>query len=322
MNPSEIQALVADDMSAVDDLIRQRLSSDVVLINQLGNYIIGNGGKRIRPLITLLASRALNYDGPHHINLATIIEFIHTATLLHDDVVDSSDMRRGQASANAVFGNEASVLVGDFLYSRAFEMMVEIDNMKVMAILASTTNTIAEGEVMQLMNVHDPDTTEARYIEVIQSKTAKLFEAATRLGAVLMKQENRIEQAMASYGKHLGTAFQLIDDALDYSRHNKGLDKNVGDDLAEGKPTLPLIHAMQNGTDAQRKLIRKAIEDGGLEQIDAVIDAIESTSSIAYTAGRAEAEAKQAIEALSVIPDSSYKQALIDLAHISVYRDH
>lgn len=322
MNHSEIQALVASDMAAVDDIIRQRLQSDVVLINQLSNYIIGNGGKRIRPLITILGSQAIAYQGEHHLALAAIIEFIHTATLLHDDVVDSSDMRRGQASANAVWGNEASVLVGDFLYSRAFEMMVEIDNMRVMSILAGTTNTIAEGEVMQLMNVHDPDTTEARYIEVIRSKTAKLFEAATRLGSVISGQPEETEQAMAAYGMHLGTAFQLIDDALDYSRNNTSLDKNVGDDLAEGKPTLPLIHAMQNGSESQSALIREAIEHGGLEHIDAVIDAIESTGSIKYTAGQAEHEAEEAISALAIIPDSPYKQALIDLANLSVHRDH
>ncbi|MDH5631865.1 MAG: octaprenyl diphosphate synthase [Gammaproteobacteria bacterium] len=321
MNSAEIQALAADDMAAVDELIHTRLSSDVVLINQLGHYIIGNGGKRIRPLITLLAARALSYQGVHHVTLAAIIEFIHTATLLHDDVVDSSNMRRGQASANAVFGNEASVLVGDFLYSRAFEMMIEVDNMRVMEILASTTNTIAEGEVMQLMNVHDPDTSEARYIEVIQSKTAKLFEAATRLGAVITGQPEHVETAMAAYGMHLGTAFQLIDDALDYRRNNNSLDKNLGDDLAEGKPTLPLIHAMSRGTEAQRSLIRKAIEDGGLDQIEAVIDAIESTDSITYTARQAEGEAENAINAISVIPDSSFKRALEALARLSVHRD-
>lgn len=322
MNPDAIQALVADDMAAVNAEIRQRLDSEVVLINQLSHYIIDSGGKRLRPLIVLLAARALGYTGKAHITLAAIIEFIHTATLLHDDVVDASEMRRGQSSANAVWGNEASVLVGDFLYSRAFEMMVEVGSLRIMEILARTTNTIAEGEVMQLLNCHDPDTTEERYIQVIRSKTAKLFEAASQLGAVLVQSPATLEQAMADYGMHLGTAFQLVDDALDYTQDSDTLGKNVGDDLAEGKPTLPLIHAMRHGDKTQRQLIRKAIENGGLEQIDAVVSAIESTGSITYTARQAEDAAALAREAIAALPETSYKKALIALAHYSVHRDH
>jgi len=322
MGQNAIEALVAEDMREVDREITGRLKSDVVLVNQLASYIITSGGKRLRPLIVLLASKAFGYQGNKHALLAAIIEFIHTATLLHDDVVDASEMRRGKFSANAVWGNEASVLVGDFLYSRAFEMMVDVGNMRIMDILAKTTNTIAEGEVLQLMNCHNPDVSEAEYIKVIQNKTAKLFEASTRLGAVINHQNPEIESAMAAYGMHLGTAFQLIDDALDYGRDNKELDKNAGDDLAEGKPTLPLIHAMREGSAAQQALIRDAIEKGGLDQIDAVLEAIESTDSIAYTARRAEQEAELAKKAVSIIPDSPYKQALIELTYFSVHRDH
>ena len=309
-------------MQAVDREIRSRLQSDVALINQLGHYIINNGGKRLRPLTVLLSSKAFGFRGQAHIQLATIIEFIHTATLLHDDVVDDSDMRRGQSTANAVWGNEASVLVGDFLYSRAFEMMVEVGRMEVMDILSHTTNTIAEGEVMQLMNCHNPDTSEENYIAVIRSKTAKLFEAATQLGAVITDQNKSICSAMANYGMHLGTAFQLIDDCLDYAQDSQTLGKNVGDDLAEGKPTLPLIHALRHGDGPQRQLIRQAIEAGGLEHIEAVLAAIESTGSIAYTARRAEEQAELAKQALTAVPDSPYKQALLDLAYFSVHRDH
>jgi octaprenyl-diphosphate synthase len=322
MDFEAIKALVRDDLEAVNREIRARLASDVVLINQLSQYIIGSGGKRIRPLIVLLSARALGYPGPHHVGLAAIVEFIHTATLLHDDVVDASALRRGHSTANSIWGNEAAVLVGDFLYSRAFEMMVEVDSMRVMEILAHTTNTIARGEVMQLMNCHDPDTSEERYLEVIRSKTAKLFEAAARLGAVLTRQPPEIESAMAAYGRHLGAAFQLVDDMLDYGRDNPELDKNVGDDLAEGKPTLPLIHALQNGSEAQRVMLREAIREGALERIDEVVAVVESTGSIAYTARRAEDEAALATQALSVIPDSPYRQALFDLAHFSVHRRH
>jgi octaprenyl-diphosphate synthase len=322
MDFEAIKALVRDDFEAVNREIQARLRSDVVLINQLGSYIISAGGKRLRPLLVLLAARALGYQGPHHVRLAAIVEFIHTATLLHDDVVDASSLRRGRVTANNLWGNEAAVLVGDFLYSRAFEMMVEVDSMRVMEILANTTNTIARGEVMQLMHCHDPETAEERYFDVIHSKTAKLFEASSRLGAVLTAQPRAIEDAMADYGRHLGSAFQLIDDVLDYGRDNPELGKNVGDDLAEGKPTLPLIHALRHGSETQRQLLREVIIHGGLDRVDEVVSTIESTGSIAYTAHRAEDEAARAVQALTVIPDSPYRQALLDLAHFSVHRRH
>jgi len=322
MDYEAIKALVQDDLQAVDREIEARLQSDVALIHQMGAYIIHSGGKRLRPVIVLLGSRAFGYGGTASVKLAAIIEFIHTATLLHDDVVDASEMRRGHTTANTIWGNEASVLVGDFLYSRAFEMMVEVNNMRVMEILAQTTNTIAKGEVMQLLNCHDPETTEERYIEVIRNKTAKLFQAAAQLTAVISDQDEETESAMAAYGMHLGTAFQLIDDALDYGRDNHDLGKNIGDDLAEGKPTLPLIYSLRQGDHQQREIIRSAIEEGGLAQIEAVMDAIESTGSITYTARRAEDEAKQALKALATVPDSLFKQALHDLAHFSVHRNY
>jgi octaprenyl-diphosphate synthase len=322
MDITAIQALARDDRAAVDRLITERLRSDVVLINQLGSYIIGNGGKRLRPLILLLAARALSYQGKDHIALAAIVEFIHTATLLHDDVVDGSELRRGQKTANVVWGNEASVLVGDFLYSRAFEMMVEVNSLRVMGILANTTNVIAEGEVMQLMNCGNPDITEDEYFRVIYSKTARLFEAAGQLSAVITGQSGEIEDAMAAYGRHLGCAFQLIDDVLDYRADAGQLGKNVGDDLAEGKTTLPLIHALRTGQPDQQQLLREAILNGGVEQLENVLRTIESTGSIAYTARRAEDEARTACEALAVIPETPYKQALIALAHFAVRRDH
>ena len=322
MDYEAIKALVQDDLRAVDREIEARLQSDVALIHQMGAYILHSGGKRLRPVIVLLGSRAFGHGGPVSIKLAAIIEFIHTATLLHDDVVDASEMRRGHTTANTIWGNEASVLVGDFLYSRAFEMMVEVNNMRVMEILAQTTNTIAKGEVMQLLNCHDPETTEERYIEVIRNKTAKLFQAAAQLTAVISGQDPETESAMAAYGMHLGTAFQLIDDALDYGRDNHDLGKNIGDDLAEGKPTLPLIYTLRQGDHQQREIIRSAIEEGGLTQIEAVMDAIESTGSITYTARRAEDEAEQALKALATVPDSPFKQALHDLAHFSVHRNY
>jgi len=322
MDFQAIKALVHDDLQAVNREIGARLQSDVALINQLAGYIVNSGGKRLRPMIVLLGAKALGHDGETHVKLAAVIEFIHTATLLHDDVVDSSAMRRGQSTANTIWGNEASVLVGDFLYSRAFEMMVEVNSMRVMEILAHTTNTIARGEVLQLLNCHDPDTTEERYRDVIQSKTAKLFEAAAMLAAVITGQSADIETAMGKYGLHLGTAFQLVDDALDYGRGNPDLGKNVGDDLAEGKPTLPLIHALRTGSAAQRELLRGVIERGDHTQIETVVDTIESTGSIAYTARQAEAEAALAKEALVPLPESSYKQALLDLAVFSVERNH
>jgi octaprenyl-diphosphate synthase len=318
----DIRQLVRADIQAVDRLILERLRSDVALINELGRYIINSGGKRLRPLLVLLASRACGYQGHDHIELAAVIEFIHTATLLHDDVVDASDLRRGNQTANAIWGNEAAVLVGDFLYSRSFEMMVSVGSMRVMEILSHTTNVIAEGEVLQLLNCHDPDTTEDRYRDVIRYKTAKLFEASAHLGAVLGGQPQHIEQAMARFGMHLGTAFQLIDDALDYGSSSENIGKNIGDDLAEGKPTLPLIHAMRNGTPEQVKAIRAAIEKGGREGIDTVMEAIESTRAIAYTAQSAQDEADLAIEALAELPAGPYKEALYGLADFSVNRSY
>lgn len=321
MTLEDIHSLVADDMRAVNALIQQRLSSGVALINQMAGYIINSGGKRLRPMLVLLAARACGYQGSGHIALAAVIEFIHTATLLHDDVVDGSELRRGRETANHVWGNEASVLVGDFLYSRAFEMMVEANEMEVMNILAHTTNVIAEGEVLQLLHCHDPDTTEQRYLEVIRCKTAKLFEAAAQLGAVLAHQPPALQQALAAYGMHLGTAFQLVDDVLDYSAASAERGKNVGDDLAEGKPTLPLIHALRTGTAEQQALLRRAVESGGREHIALVTAAIESTGAIAYTARSAKAEADKAGAALAALPGSPHKDALIALAEFSVSRN-
>jgi len=320
MNIEEIYALIADDMSGVNQCIQERLQSEVVLINQIGHYIVNSGGKRLRPILHLLASRALGYASEYHVECAALIEFIHTATLLHDDVVDASDLRRGHDTANAVWGNEASVLVGDFLYSRAFQMMVTINDMRVMAILADATNTIAEGEVQQLLNVHDADTSEERYLHVIHSKTAKLFESATQLAAVLNHQPGELEQALARYGMHLGTAFQLIDDVLDYSDSSAEIGKNIGDDLAEGKPTLPLIYTMRVGTPAQRDLVRQAIEHGGREYIAEIKAAIESTGAIEYTARAARAESDQALQCLAGLPGSTYKDALQALAEFAVNR--
>lgn len=317
-----VHRLIADDKRIVDRLILERLRSDVALINQVGHHIIGSGGKRLRPALVLLSSRAFGYSGNSHLILAAIIEFIHTATLLHDDVVDGSNLRRGQETANSIWGNEASVLVGDFLYSRAFEMMVEVGSMRVMEILAHATNTIAEGEVMQLLNCHDPDTTEERYLRVIRCKTAKLFEAAAQLGAVLSNRPAAEEHAMAQYGMFLGTAFQLIDDVLDYSAGPEVRGKNIGDDLAEGKPTLPLIHVMRAGTATQATVVRRAIEEGGRADLAKVLEAIESTDAIAYTAQAARMEAERAIAALAPIPNSPYRDALVVLAEFSVNRDH
>ncbi len=322
MDIQEIRDLIAQDREAVDALIRQQLHSDVLLINQLGSYIVNSGGKRLRPVLVLLAARACGYTGDRHIDVAAIIEFIHTATLLHDDVVDASELRRGKDTANAIWGNEASVLVGDFLYSRAFQMMVSIKSLRIMEIMADTTNVIAEGEVMQLLNCHDPDTTEQRYMEVIQCKTAKLFEAASRLGAVLAQRPAAEEQALARYGMYLGTAFQLIDDALDYSDSSAAIGKNIGDDLAEGKPTLPLIHALRKGTPEEVRLIRQAIEQGGRDNIGVVMKAIESTQAIAYTARLAREQSDLAIAAIEVIPESPHKDALIGLAEFSIARSY
>ncbi len=308
-------------MQSVNDLISSRLQSDVALINQLGFYIVGAGGKRMRPQLTVLAARALGYEGDAHITLAAIIEFIHTATLLHDDVVDESDLRRGRDTANALFGNAASVLVGDFLYTRAFQMMTELDNMKIMHILSDATNIIAEGEVLQLMNCNDPDTTQDSYMQVIYCKTAKLFEAATRLAAVLTHQAPDVEQAMLDYGKYLGTAFQLVDDIMDYSSDSEDMGKNVGDDLAEGKPTLPLLRAMEVGSAAQRERIRDAIANRtGMDHLEEIMAILADTQALEYSQQQAELEAQKAIDSLSILPDSDHKQALIDLAHMAVER--
>ncbi len=318
----DVLQLCQPDMQAVDQVIHQRLSSDVALINQLSHYIVNSGGKRLRPLLAVLAAKIFNYQGDLHHVLAAIIEFIHTATLLHDDVVDESGLRRGNETANALFGNAASVLVGDFLYSRAFEMMVDIDDMRVMQILATTTNVIAEGEVMQLMNVHDAETSEEKYMEVIYCKTARLFEAATQLGAILCNREEKEVQAMADYGRYLGTAFQLIDDVMDYRSNSEEMGKNVGDDLAEGKPTLPLIYAMQKGSAEQVALIKSAIEKGGHEKIDQVQVIIQLTDALSYTEEMAQKQAQLAIDALTCLPDSEYKTLLEDIARLSVHRDH
>jgi octaprenyl-diphosphate synthase len=316
----DVKALARDDMGAVDDLIRSSLQSDVLLVSQVAEYIVTSGGKRLRPLIVLLAARALGYTGGHQMNAAAIVEFIHTATLLHDDVVDSSDRRRGRDTANSVFGNQASVLVGDFLYSRAFQMMVDIGRMRVMQILADATNTIAAGEVMQLMNVHDPDVTEAEYRKVIYRKTARLFEAGAQIAAVLADRDPNDEAAMICYGQNLGTAFQLVDDALDYDASPEELGKNLGDDLAEGKPTLPLIYVLENGSDAEKQLIRGAIEEGGIDKLDDIQAIVESTGALQYTATRAQEAADVAINALSGIPESEYKQAMIAIADFAVRR--
>jgi len=322
MDLSAIRLPVAQDTQAVDDLIVRRLRSDVVLINQIGHYIVNSGGKRLRPLAVLLAARACGYSGSHHVDLAAVVEFIHTATLLHDDVVDGSELRRNRETANTVWGNEASVLVGDFLYSRAFEMMVDVGSMRVMEILAHATNRIAEGEVLQLLNTRDPDTDESRYMEVIMRKTATLLEAGTRLGAVLAESPDYIEEAMAAYGLNLGIAFQLIDDALDYAADQGEMGKRLGDDLEEGKPTLPVIHAMSMGTAEQRQMLREAIEHGGRERIDEVAAVIATTNAITYTAELARGYARLAQEALAVLAPSDATDALAALADFAVGRSY
>lgn len=323
MDLTTIRQLADNDMQDVNKLIYTQLESDVALINQLGFYIINGGGKRMRPLLSILAARAIDYQGEAHLKLAAIIEFIHTASLLHDDVVDESMLRRGRETANALFGNSASVLVGDFLYTRSFQMMTELDSMKVLKMLADATNVLAEGEVLQLMNCNDPDTTEESYMRVIYCKTAKLFEAATRLAGVLADSPIEIQTALADYGKYLGTAFQLTDDLLDYTADTEELGKNIGDDLAEGKPTLPLIYAIANGTEAEQALIRNAIEQGdGTQNIEEILQALNSCGALEYTFNRAQQESEKAISALACIPDSEYKQALISLAKIAVERSH
>lgn len=322
MSLDSIKQPVSNDLIAVDAVIRARLASDVVLVNQVAEYIIHSGGKRIRPLVAVLAGRACGQSGNTLASTAAIVEFIHTATLLHDDVVDGSDKRRGRDTANAVWGNEASVLVGDYLYSRAFEMMVELGSMRVMDVMASATNKIAEGEVLQLMNAHDADTTEARYFEVIYRKTAKLFEAGAQIAAIIANATPAHEKALAEYGKHLGTAFQLVDDVLDYRASAEELGKNLGDDLAEGKPTLPLIHALKHGNAEQQQLIRNAIENGGLDSIDAITQIIESTGGLDYTARLAQSETELAIAALAALPESPHVRALRELAEFAVSRSY
>jgi len=319
MTLEDIRHIVNDDLGATDALILSRLSSDVLLINQIGQHIVHSGGKRIRPLVLLLAARACGYTGTHHQTLAAVIEFIHTSTLLHDDVVDEADTRRGKSTANATWGNAASVLVGDFLYSRSFQMMVEPGILRVLEIMAETTNTIAEGEVLQLLNCHDPDTNEARYRAVIYRKTAKLFEASMQLGAVLANTP-QWEAALITYGIELGNAYQLIDDVLDYSANEAELGKALGKDLEEGKPTLPLIYALQRATPEEQALIRHAIEHGDDQHLTQITDIIHRTGALEDTRQQALVASQRAIEAISTLPDTPYRQALIKLALLAVDR--
>jgi octaprenyl-diphosphate synthase len=307
-------------MEQVNRVIRKRLASEVVLINQISEYIIGAGGKRLRPALLLIVARALGDTGPHRHELAAVIEFIHTATLLHDDVVDESALRRGKQTANALFGNAASVLVGDFLYSRSFQMMVSVDSMRVMQILSDATNVISEGEVLQLLNMHDPDVDETRYMQVIRYKTAKLFEAAAELGAVLAGATPAEEAAAAEYGRHIGAAFQIMDDWLDYTGTPESMGKNAGDDLREGKPTLPLIWLMQHGKADERALAREVIEQGGTDRFDTIFSAITRSGALDYTLQCAEREARAASEAVLRFPDSIYKESLLDLCSYSTAR--
>ncbi len=307
-------------MAAVDQVIRSRLQSDVVLVNQVGEYIINSGGKRMRPALVVLSARAFSYQGSLHHEMAAVVEFIHTATLLHDDVVDESELRRGRETANAMFGNAASVLVGDFLYSRAFQMMVDANDMRIMQTLADATNLIAEGEVLQLLNCNDADVDVENYLGVIHRKTAKLFEAAMRLGAILSRQDAALEEAAARYGMHLGTAFQLVDDVLDYSGNAQEIGKNLGDDLAEGKPTLPLIYAMQHGTPAQAAVIRAAIEQGDIDRFAEVLEIVKQTGALDHTRQQAQREADLACAQIAALPDTQYKRSLIELAKLAATR--
>ena len=319
-SPASVLAPVAADLKRVDELIGRRLDSDVPLVRQVAQYLVAAGGKRLRPALLLLSCGALGYRGEARLTLAAVVEFIHTATLLHDDVVDESRLRRGHETANAAFGNAASVLVGDFLYSRAFQMMVEVDDMRVMRVLADATNTIAAGEVMQLMGSHDPEVDEVRYLEVIRRKTAKLFEAAARLAAVLARSSPAVEEGLARYGAHVGTAFQVIDDVLDYSGDEAAIGKSLGDDLAEGKPTLPLIHVMRSGSPASRAVVRQAIVDGGREDFAAVLRAIRASGSLDYARAAAQREVDAALEAIAPLPPSEFKRSLLELASFSVVR--
>ncbi|MFA5825275.1 MAG: octaprenyl diphosphate synthase [Gallionellaceae bacterium] len=320
MSLENLNQILAPDMAAVDQVIRARLHSDVALVSQVGEYIISSGGKRLRPALVILSAQTFGYQGKQHHDLAAVVEFIHTATLLHDDVVDESELRRGRETANALFGNAASVLVGDFLYSRAFQMMVEANDMRVMQTLADATNVIAEGEVLQLLNCNNADVDADSYLQVIHRKTAKLFEAAMRLGAILGKQDLVTEAAAARYGMHLGTAFQLVDDVLDYSGDAQEIGKNLGDDLAEGKPTLPLIYAMQHGTPAQAAVIREAIEQGDIKRFDEVLQIVQQTGALAYTRQQAQREADLARAELANVPDSQYKNSLLKLAELAASR--
>jgi len=307
-------------MSAVDRVVRARLHSEVALVSQVSEYIINSGGKRLRPALVVMSAKAFGYTGEYHHNLAAVVEFIHTATLLHDDVVDESELRRGRATASTLFGNAASVLVGDFLYSRAFQMMVEVNDMRVMQTLADATNTIAEGEVLQLLNCHDADVDASSYLHVIHCKTAKLFEAAMRLGAILVRMDEAGEQAAAQYGMHLGTAFQLVDDVLDYSGDEQETGKNLGDDLSEGKPTLPLIYAMQHGDASQVAIVRQAIEQGDIARFTDVLHVIKQTGALEYTRQQAQRESDAACAALAALPDTNYKQSLLQLANFAATR--
>jgi octaprenyl-diphosphate synthase len=318
MTLEEIRALVRHDLASVDEVIRSRLKSSVPLIDRVAEHIISGGGKRLRPLLVVLAGRACGHSGHAHVEAAAFIEFIHTATLLHDDVVDGSSMRRGRDTANEVFGNQASVLVGDFVYSRAFQMMASLDSQRVMEIMADATNVIAEGEVLQLMNAHDPETTEQRYLDVIYRKTAQLFEAGAEVAAVLSDSSPDVQRALSAYGRHLGTAYQLVDDVLDFRSNPAERGKNLGDDLAEGKPTLPLIHAMRHASGPDRTLLREAVEQGGLEQLEPIIAAIESSGGLDYAAQLARRESQAALGCLKGLPESSYKRGLESLAHFAV----
>ncbi len=319
---SQLYALIADDMRAVDMVIRARLHSEVLLVSQVAEYIVAGGGKRMRPALVLLAAGATGYRGRQHHDLAAIVEFIHTATLLHDDVVDESELRRGRETASALFGNAASVLVGDFLYSRAFQMMVSVGSMRVMEVLSEATNIISEGEVLQLMNCHNADSSVDEYLQVIRYKTAKLFEAASRLGAIVAGADPEAEDGLARYGMHLGTAFQLIDDILDYSGAESETGKHLGDDLAEGKPTLPLIHVIQHGDPAQAECVRQAIEQGGRNAFPEVLAAIHATGALEEARRRAEQEATSASVAIACLPDSQYKKSLLELSAFAVSRTY
>lgn len=320
MQPHQLNPAIEPQFEAVNEYILNHLHSGVPLVEKIGHYIVESGGKRIRPLLVLLAANAGGYTGQHHISLAAVIEFIHTATLLHDDVVDNSDLRRGNSTANAKWGNAPSVLVGDFLYSRAFQIMVEVGSMPVMDVISNATNIIAEGEVLQLLNAKNPDTSEAAYMQVILGKTAMLFEAATESGAILAGVDSEQREALRLYGRHIGIAFQIIDDVMDYLSSAEEMGKNVGDDLAEGKATLPLIHAMRTGSDEQRQLIRQAIRKGGLDDLEPIMEIVHATGSIEYARTTAYTEADKAINALNALPDSSFKTTLIQLADLAVKR--